>query len=313
MDLALKQGSPEWLEARRDLITSTDLPVILGLSPYKSEATLAREKLGLAEPTEQTLVMRVGLALEPVIREEYERQKGVPLRRFHGMIRHPQIEWAAASPDWRRQGARYLVEGKYSTARRWDGSTPPDDVEAQVRWALGCTGYPVADVARLDGRELHISEPIEHDQATFDNLVTVAADFRRRLAAGGPFTEDAASLKAQYPADDGSELTADAELEEAVIELLRLRALKKETEEACERIETAVKSRMATATRLTGSGWSITWKRTKDSEQTDWKSLADGLLRQLPDEQRQTLVSIHTSLREGFRPFRVTVEKGVTE
>ena len=44
--MTLEQGSAEWLAARRQMVTSTDLPVIMGLSPYKSEATLAREKLG---------------------------------------------------------------------------------------------------------------------------------------------------------------------------------------------------------------------------------------------------------------------------
>ena len=119
-------------------------------------------------------------------------------------------------------------------------------------------------------------------------------------------------IKAQYPADDGSEIAADAELEEAVIELLRLRALKKDTEDAEERLETAIKARMATATRLTGNGWSVTWKRTRDSEQTDWKSIADGLLRQLPETERTALVGIHTSVRQGFRPFRL-VAKGRRE
>lgn len=304
------QGTPEWLAARRGLITSTDIPVLMGLSPYKSEATLAREKLGEVEPTEQTLVMRVGLALEPVIRDEYERRTGTTLRRYHGIVVHPQIAWAGASPDWRRQGERYGVEGKYSTARRWEGGQVPDDVEAQVRWMLGCTGLPVADVARLDGRELHISEPIEHDQATFDDLVTIAADFRRRLAEGGPFAEDAVSVKARYPADDGSEITADAEIEEAVTELLRLRSAKANMEAACERIEVAVKARMATATRLVGAGWTVTWKRTKDVELTDWRAIADGLLRQLPETERSALVGLHSTAREGFRPFRVTVGKG---
>lgn len=311
MSLALKQGSEEWIEARRDLVTSTDLPVILGLSPYKSEATLAREKQ-TGERSEATLPMLIGTALEPVIAAEYERLTGSTLRRFHGLVKHPQIEWAAASPDWRRQGARYLVEGKTSQAKRWDGEELPQDVEAQVQWAMGCTGYPVSDVAALlHGREFRITT-IEFDRDMFDGLVTIAADFRKRLAAGGPFAEDAASIKAKYPTDDGSELQADAEIEEAVIELMRLRALKKDTEEACERIETAVKARMGTATRLTGSGWSVTWKKTKDSEQTDWKSLADGLLRQLPETERTALVGIHTNVREGFRPFRLAA-KGATE
>lgn len=310
--MALQQGSTEWLAARRELITSTDIPVLLGVSPYKSEATLAREKLGEVEPTEQTLPMRVGLALEPVIAAEYERQTGHKLRRFHGLVTHPTIEWAGASPDWRRQGERALVEGKYSTARRWDGGQVPDDVEAQVRWAMGVTGYPTAQVARLDGRELHISDPIEHDPQVWDNLVAIAADFRRRLAEGGPFAEDAASIKARYPADDGSELQADAALEEAVIELLRLRALRADTVAAEERIETAIKARMGPATRLSGAGWTVTWKQTKDIETTDWRSIADGLLRQLPETERIALVGIHTNVRAGFRPFRL-VAKGDAE
>jgi putative phage-type endonuclease len=306
----LRQGSPEWLAARKTLITSTDLPVILGLSPYKSEATLAREKRGEVEPDEASLVMRVGTALEPLIAEEYERRTGHKLRRFHGMVRHPQIDWAAASPDWRRLGARYLVEGKASTARRWQDEELPLDVEAQVRWALGVTGYPVADVAALlnAGRDWRVVT-VEHDAALFDNLVVTATDFRRRLAEGGPFTEDAASIKARYPADDGSELEADAEIEEAVTELLRLRALKADTEAACDRIESAVKARMATATRLVGAGWSVTWKRTKDRTTTDWAALADGLLRQMAEDEREALIGLHSRVAPGFRPFRVVGER----
>ena len=33
--LALEQGTPEWLEARRSLSTATDIGVLLGLSPYR--------------------------------------------------------------------------------------------------------------------------------------------------------------------------------------------------------------------------------------------------------------------------------------
>lgn len=295
------------------MVTSTDLAVILGLSPYKSEATLAREKLGEVEPPIENLQMQIGTALEPVVAAEYERLTGTKLRRFHGIVVHPQIEWAAASPDWRRVGARYLVEGKTSQSRRWDGDEVPQDVETQVRWAMGCAGYPVSDVAALlHAREMRIWT-VEHDAATFDGLVAIAADFRRRLAEGGPFAEDAASIKVRYPTDDGTEAVADDEVEAAMLELLRLRALKKDTDDACDRIETAVKARMATATRLIGSGWTVTWKRTKDAEQTDWRSLADGLLRQLPETERTALVGTHTTVRTGFRPFRVTVEKGAPE
>jgi predicted phage-related endonuclease len=256
--------------------------------------------------------MRLGAAMEPFIKAEYELMTGTPLIQYHGIVMSSDLPWAAASPDFRtKRKPVKLVEGKDSRARRWDSGELPEDVEAQVRWQMGVTGIKEADVAAITLGELRIYS-VAWDEATWLNMVTIAEDFRARLAAGGPFSEDRDSIRARYPTDDGSEVAADAEIEEAMLELLRLRALKSEAEEACERIETAVKARMATATRLVGAGWTVTWKRTKDAEMVDWKSIADGLLRQLPEPERTAFVGMHTTVREGFRPFRVVVSKEVT-
>src|SRR5688572_16921363 len=61
--VTLTQGSQEWLDARRSLVTATDIGVLLGLSPYKCEADLADEKRGLAPDAESNIRMRIGLAL----------------------------------------------------------------------------------------------------------------------------------------------------------------------------------------------------------------------------------------------------------
>jgi putative phage-type endonuclease len=102
----VRQGSPEWLAARRSLITATDIAVLMGDSPWKSEADLADEKRGLAPDQEPTLRMRTGLAMEPLIAAEYGRTTGRRLRRFHGLVVHPGIGWAAASPDYRVVGQK---------------------------------------------------------------------------------------------------------------------------------------------------------------------------------------------------------------
>jgi hypothetical protein len=57
--LRLLQGSPEWLEARRSLITATDVAVIEGVNPWRCEQDLADEKL-TGNGVESSLVMRVG-------------------------------------------------------------------------------------------------------------------------------------------------------------------------------------------------------------------------------------------------------------
>ncbi len=57
----------------------------------------------------------------------------------------------------------------------------------------------------------------------------------------------------------------------------------------------------------------MTWKRTKDATETDWKSIASGLLNALPEPERAALVGLHSTVRPGFRPFRVAWEKGDPE
>lgn len=311
MALAIRRDTPEWVDARRAYVTSTDLPVILGLSPYRVESDLAREKLEGREEIDdpkRLRTMRLGQRLEDVIREEDEAEHGVKLRRVNRFLVHPRIEWAATSLDFERVGEKVIVEAKASRSKRWDDGVP-QDVEAQVRWQMGVAGFPRAHVALLrSGSELECFD-VEHDPDVFDGLVEIAADFRVRLAAGGPFTESADSLKRRYPTDAGTEIEADGELEEAVAALLALRSRRKETEAQEEALENAIKTRMADAAVLVGRFWRVTWKRTKDTEQTDWKSVADGLLRQLPETERTALVGIATTVRQGFRPFRVVTSK----
>jgi putative phage-type endonuclease len=306
--MTIQQGSDEWLAARRELVTATDIPVLMGLSPYKCEADLADEKrTGSQSPS--TLRMRAGLALQDLIGEAYTEQTGKPLQRFRRLVTHPGLTWAGASPDFRVVGEKRLVEAKRSGSRSRFADGLPQDIEAQVIWQEGVTGIPNADVAVMLGDDELQVFSVPFDAGLFDDLVTVAEDFRRRLAAGGPFSRDLNRIKRDYPADNGAEMLADADLDAAVRALVDVRTSRKRLESTEATLETTIKSRMADFAVLRGEGWHATWKKTKDVETTDWKSLADGLLRQLPTDQRAPLIGLHTSVREGFRPFRLVMEK----
>jgi putative phage-type endonuclease len=301
--LRVLQGSPEWLAARREHVTATDIPALMGISPWKCEADVAAEKLGTAPEVESTVRMRIGQALEPFIAAEYEAQTGRKVRHVHGLWESRQVPWAAASPAATAAGR--LVELKFSGSRsRW-ADRLPEDVEAQVAWQMFVAESPVCDVAALVGDELRIYT-VEADEGLQRHLVAIAADFRRRLAEGGPFAQSLDSLKRRYPADDGTEIAADPDMEAAVRALWDLRGRRRQLEEDEAVLETAVKTRMATASRLVGDGWTVTWKRTKDGTTTDWKSLASGLLMQLPESDRAAVVGLHSAVREGNRPFRVS-------
>lgn len=310
--LAIRQRTPEWMEARRTAVTSTDVPVILGLSPYKSEGALAREKLGTPDvelaDAKRERAMRLGLALESVVRAEDELEHGVKLRRVNRLLTHPTLPWALTSLDFERVGERTIVEAKTSRAGRWNDGLP-QDVEAQVRWQMGVARYPRVHVALLRSGSDLVCFDVEHDAATFDALVVIAEDFRRRLREGGPFAENAASVKARYPFDNGAEMTADQHIAGLVADLIDFRTRRKDIEAEEEAIETSIKERMGEVGTLIGQNFKVTWRRTKDVSTTDWRSVADGLLRQLPETERAALVGLATTVRSGFRPFRVIVDK----
>ena len=306
--LHVLQGSPEWLAARREHITATDLPVLLGISPWKCEQDLADEKLS-GNGTESTLVMRVGSALEDLILGAYSEQTGRKARRVRGLWECATLPWAAASPDATAAGR--LVEIKWTGSRSRFRDGLPDDVAAQVQWQLMVADSPVADVATLTvgDDEVRVFE-VAADADLQAHMVIVAEDFRRRLAAGGPFAQSQDSLKRRFPHDDGTELVADVEMADAVRALVDLRNRRKALEASEETLEVAIKTRMATATRLVGDGWTVSWKQTANRTETDWKALSTGLLAQLPETERGALVGLHSAVREGFRPFRVAWKEG---
>ena len=309
--LPYRQGSPEWLAARRTHITATDIPVLLGISPWKCEQDLADEKAG-GNGSESTLKMRVGNALEDLIATAYAEQTGRKVRRVRGLWESAVVPWAAASPDATAAGR--LVELKWSGSRSRFASGLPEDVEAQVQWQLMVAEAIEADVAALTVGDDDVRIfTVRADAEMQAHFVAIAADFRRRLAEGGPFAQSLDSIKRRHPADDGTEIIADPDLDGAVRALRAVRDSIDSLKANEERLKVAIQTRMADAAYLVGDGYRVTWKRTRDVTETDWKSLATSLLTQLPEPDRAAVVGLHSTARSGPRPFRVTWGKGETE
>jgi putative phage-type endonuclease len=302
-----KQHTPEWHEAKRTLITSTDIAAILGVSPWMSEGDVARHKMGEPDPAVddvQARRMRLGLSMEDVVADEDEAEHGFKLRHVRRMIISDTLPWAGTSLDFERIGQKTIVEIKTTSARDW-GEGLPERVEAQVRWQMGVAGYPAAHIAVLRyGSQLECHD-LQHDEEVFQNLVTIAEDFRARLAAGGPFSETRESSRRAFRRDDGTEIVATPEEAKAVGLLLDLRRRKAEIEEGEDRIIVALQQRMASASVMTGDGFRITWKQSKPTAKVEWKGIAEELLSRLPDEDRAPLIESKTVQREGARPFIV--------
>ena len=206
---ALAQGSPEWLRARKGLLTASNAGAALGVAgAFRSRAqvaaTLHAQLNGLQEPDDvetddgHKAAMARGQLLEPVARQAYERLRGVRVEQsgLHLHPRHPQM--LAASPDGivlRPNGdlSDLLVEVKVPRLGS-TGAGLTDAYLCQLQLTMACTGTRRVDFVVLrelpSGRELAITR-VERDDAMLVAL-------ERQLVA---FYEETKEDNEPYPLD----------------------------------------------------------------------------------------------------------------
>lgn len=102
----------EWLAARREGITASEIAVVMGLSPYSSPFALYHSKRG-ALVQEDNDTMRIGRYMEPLVCEMFaERYPGLHVHgNGRGLYRHPERSWQMATPD------RLLTEAGWDACR----------------------------------------------------------------------------------------------------------------------------------------------------------------------------------------------------
>jgi putative phage-type endonuclease len=95
-------GNTEWYELRREGVTASEIPVILGLSGWDSPWALWHRKRGLIGDDPDTEDASWGRRLEPVIADAaadrldpHENLVFTPA----GLYRHAEREWQMATPD----------------------------------------------------------------------------------------------------------------------------------------------------------------------------------------------------------------------
>lgn len=94
-------GEAEWLEARRQGITASEIAIVMGLSPYSSPYALYHQKLGIIEPPEQDDAMQLGSYMEQFVADRFAGRH----REFQvygdgrQLFAHPGRPWQMATPD----------------------------------------------------------------------------------------------------------------------------------------------------------------------------------------------------------------------
>src|SRR5690554_4430447 len=92
-------SNPVWHELRRQGVTASEIPVILGLSRWDSPWALWHRKRGLIDDTDAGESAAWGRRLEPVIADAWaERHPDLVLERA-GLYCHQERDWQMATPD----------------------------------------------------------------------------------------------------------------------------------------------------------------------------------------------------------------------
>jgi putative phage-type endonuclease len=278
-DVLHYQDEEDWLAQRRAGIGASDVPKILGMSPYGDAFTVWADKVYGAEQ-EQTEDMLRGKRREDVILEDFELEKGLYVRHRQLFVAHPQYSWVRATVDGLAfesptvdsdpvTDAIALVEAKHDGGfARWQ--KVPDHHQIQVQWQMLTTGLDVGFLAVWHSGRFESYE-LEADRGLQNMMLDRVNDFRARHITGGigertppepgPSTATAQVIANLWEADPDIEVELSADIAADVEALrgvkIRIRDLDKEKK----KLEARIKVELQEATVGTVGGEQVvSWK-----------------------------------------------------
>jgi putative phage-type endonuclease len=311
----------EQLAKRRQGVGASEISAVCGMSPWATPLDVWRSKAeGLI--TEETPAMKRGRILERAVADWYEEETGLVLLEGHTLT-HKQHPLMLATPDryvFRErphdQRPEFILQIKTTNFRAADewGEPGTDEIPLhvilQVQQEMEVTDMPRADVAVLISGDDFRRYTVTRDREIGAMLVNAIAKFwRDYVVTGKPPPIDASEswadyLRDKYPAQTSEkQLQADATAERWAGQLFGARQAIAEAEEREREARNALEAWMGEVGRATGENWSITWRKSKDVEKTDWRAIA--LEAGVPDE----LIQKHTTFRPGARAFRPVMKK----
>jgi len=193
--MSAPQGSAEWLAARAGCLTASAIADMLAktktgesASRANLRARLVAERLtGVPQDSFSSAAMQWGNEQEPFARAAYEIRTGNLVDQT-GLVMHPSIPYAGASPDGLVDDLG-LVEIKCpNTATHIEyllAGTPPKKYQPQMLWQMECTGRHWCDFVSFDPRmpeslQLFVVR-FERDQARLDEMRSEAIAFLREV------------------------------------------------------------------------------------------------------------------------------------
>lgn len=131
------QGSSEWLNWRKNMITATDAAVIMGISPYCTAYKLWQRKLGLIPEQSVNKAMIRGTEQEPIARDIFNKSHQYDMQP--AIIESEKYKFLGASLDGLSACGKYILEIKSQPPVKGI----PDFHYAQIQHQMLCSDHQV--------------------------------------------------------------------------------------------------------------------------------------------------------------------------
>lgn len=266
-----------WLNARRSMIGSSDVPAIFGVGyANQSPATIWYSKIGddVTENDEETEKrMRIGKILEPALSDIFVVETGLQVidPGEFTIYRHPALSWLGSTLDRQVIHDDYgeipleLKAVNYFNRNDWTGE-PPLKFQVQVQQQMAVTGASHAYLMGLIGGDEPVIKLIERNQRFIDAMIVKLLDFwgfveRRELPPVDESEATAKVLAKLWPKDSGESVQLPPESMQWDAELVAAKATAKAAEATIKSLENKIKASIGSATDgVLPSGERYTWK-----------------------------------------------------
>lgn len=156
----LEQNTNAWLEHRRKGLGASDIPVIMGISPWNTPYALWEEKTGLVIPDQESkkFITEKGHRLEPKARSLYEVETGFEIPPK--LVQREDNPIFKASLDGYNPVQKKIAEIKFVGAgEKWEMAVNgqiPDYYYAQMQWQLFVSGAETNDYVAFNEKDFKI-------------------------------------------------------------------------------------------------------------------------------------------------------------
>ena len=170
----------DWLAERTRGVGGSDVPVLLGASPYGSPFEVWLSKVDPSVDDDPTDAMVRGTRLEPVLAQWFSDDTGLQVRRS-GLLAHRVHDHRRVNVDRLTSDDGVLEikthSGFAGEAAEWDGDGYARRAYVQGQWGIAVTGRQVLWLAALVGVDWHIRGPLPRDEDLISRMEDVVDRF----------------------------------------------------------------------------------------------------------------------------------------